>query len=246
MNQTFEAPMPSIGRLAFLTALALAFLVQGRCWSQAQKTEIKAEQLDRKKVESLIAQLRSTNKNPFVNGDPWRVKFPDDYDEKAQEKVEAARQKLIDLGKDAFPILIEHINDEGYSRPCEGSAIPSGESVGYVCLYILEEQVDLAGMRYKSRTGVDGEPHGHVGFFSQFYKDEENKSQNAMRRWWKEHKHLSLREMQIEALRWSIAQERRIGFPDKKDEKSYLQPLLQKLKELDPKGSEGEPKQPGR
>lgn len=204
----------------------LAFFFQGQCFSQEVKTRNFAE-----KVESLIAQLRSPNKNPFEGG----VKFPFHYPIKAEKPVEAARQELIGLGKEAFPILIEHITDKGYSCPSEGASCPCYHDVGVVCYYIIVYQVDLIGRCYKSRDGLDGKGHMPPNYFSQFRTgglEGWQGWQNEMRKWWEGHKHQSLQEMQMETLRWKIAQEQLIGFQNKEDEKIYLQPLISKLKEL--------------
>jgi hypothetical protein len=186
---------------------------------------------DRKAIESLIAELRSPNKDPNPTN-KYLVEYPKEYDWKAQRKVDTARQKLTELGRDAFPILIEHRDDKEYCCPLGEGANPLlSLSVGNACCLIISTQVDCSGGGYKSRTGSDGKMHGCRTYFSQFFKDREDTPGNAFGRWWKEHQRQSLREMQIEALRWAIAEERSIGFPDKKDEERYLQPLLTRLKE---------------
>ncbi len=206
-------------------ALLIAGCSQTPVSMEALPTETDAAAEYRRKVEALIAQLRSPNRNPNPNNH-HRESFPDDYDDDVQEKVEIARKKLIVLGKDAFPILIEHVNDEGYSLSFY-TAILRGFSVGEVCFMIIRNQVDLAGMTYKGRAG-----HGHHGYFSQYCK-EWWYTQEGMRKWWMEHRHQSLRDMQIEALRWAVRRERKIGFPGKDDKKRYLDPLLAKLRRLE-------------
>jgi hypothetical protein len=183
----------------------------------------------RKRIETLIAELRSANKDPNPKFRPIRS-FPKGYNVEAQEKVEKARKKLIALGKDAFPALIEHVQDKGYSRPIS-TAILRGLSVGEVCFMIIEGQVDLAGIRYKSRDGSDGYHYVHRGYFSQYCKKAWY-TRDGLRKWWKDNKNRSLKEMQIEALKWAIARERRIGFPGKKDREHYLDPLLEELNRL--------------
>jgi hypothetical protein len=186
---------------------------------------------DPKMVEALISQLRSPNKDPNPGLDPLIREFPKDYDFEAQKKVSAAYKKLTAMGKDAFPMLIEHVNDRSYSQSTFSSLLLS-ESVGCVCFEIIEGQVDVVGMNYKSRQGTDGEEHVHRGYFSQFSAKGEYYTQDGLRRWWKEHQHQSLKEMQIEALRWAIAREKKIGFPEKDDQKDYLEPLEAKLRKL--------------
>ncbi len=156
----------------------------------------KAAEPDRKAIEALVAQLavakqgsKSRCRLPFPS---FNFPFPKDFDSQAQERVMAAHEKLVGLSTDAFPILIEHLNDKGYSRSVEITVL-SGLSVGQECFYIIEQQVDVAGMRYIMREGSDGEFHVHRGYFSQF-SDNEHAYYTAegVRRWWKEHQRQSL------------------------------------------------------
>jgi hypothetical protein len=204
------------------------------CACDAPKSQDKSE-IDRKAIEALVAQLRSPNKDPNPKRLPDPVTFPDDFDFQAQERVEAASEKLVGLSTDAFPILIEHLNDKGYSRSVQG-AVLSGRSVRTECFTIIERQVDVAGRPYKSREGSDHKEHVHRGCFSQFSDDGKAwYTAKGLQRWWKEHKHQSLREMQIEALQWAIDHEQQIGFNYEEDKEDYLYPLQRQLKEL--KGS---------
>jgi hypothetical protein len=192
----------------------------------------KTSEPDRMAIEALVAQLRSPNKDPNPKLRNGYFKFPEDFDFRAQEGVEAARQKLLQLSTDAFPVLIEHLNDKGYCRSVEG-AVLSGHSVGRECFEIIEEQVVVSGMSYKSRKGSDGEWHVHWRYFTQFSDGGKALyTAEGMRRWWKEHKHQSLREMQIEAVQWGIDREQKIGFRCDKDKEEYLHPLQAKLKDL--------------
>ena len=161
-------------------------------------------------IESLIAKLHSTNKDPNPDMRPFVIRLPSDYNTHAQDQVEDARKQLIELGKDAFPTLIAHVNDEGYSRSIE-TAVLRGQSVGEVCFDIIEDQVDLAGMSYKSRLGSDGQEHGYMGYLDQFFSDGGNR-QKALNDWWNQHHDQSLKQMQIEALKWAIEREQKIGF----------------------------------
>lgn len=188
-----------------------------------------ANKTDRKKVESLVAELRSPDKDPNPNREPLDA-FPKDYDDKAQEKVETARKNLIAMKEAAFPVLIDHVNDKGYSRTISTSILRS-LSVGEVCFMIIQEQVDVAGMPYKSRRGADGMEHVYRGYFSRYSKGAWC-SQEGLKKWWAEHQNQSLKVMQIEALNWAIDRERAIGFPGEKDREYYLTPLIDQLTEL--------------
>ncbi|MBC7856106.1 MAG: hypothetical protein IAF94_21970 [Pirellulaceae bacterium] len=184
----------------------------------------------RSQVESLIAQLRSPNKDPNPKSEP-RIDFPDDYDHKAQSKVEEAIEALKSLGKAAFPILIEHADDPQYSKSIS-SAVLLSRSVGEVCGDLVEDQVDLSPMNYKSRKGKNGKHHGfHRDYFGKYWKGVKSRRE-MLEKWWMENSDKSLQEMQIEALESAISDEKAIGFPTKRDEEFYLKPLEKNLKDV--------------
>jgi hypothetical protein len=189
------------------------------------------ESQEGKAIEALIADLRSPNKDPNPRCE-FVPEYPKEYDWEKQRRVSIAREKLTDLGKAAFSYLIAHRDDKQYSGPLKTGANPLRSlSVGDTCCMIICEQVDSMRGAYKCRKGRDGEEQGVPAYFSQFFKNRDDSPGNAFLKWWKEHQMQSLREMQIDALRWTVAQERSIGFPDKKEEEKCLQPLLKQLQE---------------
>ncbi len=212
--------------------------------SAAQSTDAAAanetadeEAARRRKIERLVAQLKSKNKplNPLRQRLTPKPRDRKGYSEKAQEKVDAAQRELAALGKDAFPVLIEHLDDQEYSQTFITSLLQDF-SVGQVCFMLIESQVHLTGTGYGARVGADGESHAYPRYFAQ-YCGKDWYTQEGVRLWWSEHRHLSLREMQIEALEWAIAQERTIGFVDAADEERVLAPslsMLEKLKNNEP------------
>src|SRR5262245_15541842 len=108
-----------------------------------------SRQVDRSRVESLIAGLRLPNKDPNRTGEPF-VRYPKDYDHEAQTRIRAARDVLLAMGKHAISILIEHMDDPGYSMS-EETAILASRTVGDVCRGIIDRQIDPVAMRYKMR-----------------------------------------------------------------------------------------------
>lgn len=214
-------------------ALALLLISPTILAGGQQEAEIEAptenQTLDEQEVEALIDDLVSKNSDPNPGFEPF-IGFADEYDHEADIPVHQARKKLIEQGKIAFPILIRHVDDPEYCLAFSTSIL-RGFSVGRVCFMIIEDQVDIVGMSYKSREGEDGEHHGCPNYFTQFC-DGAWYSQKGLEKWWSEKKDLSLKEMQIEALEWRIEQERNIGFPGLKDKHYYLAPLLEQLEEL--------------
>jgi hypothetical protein len=218
--------MDGINRLRCNLAMATCLMFATIVFSQEQA------KVDRPAIEALINKLASTNKDP--NPRPARpfVRLPKDYDYKAQQIVSDAEEKLKSMGKDAFPILIEHFNDERYSKSMSTSLLRSF-TVGEICQKIIENQVDLAGMNYKMRIGADGNFHPFSrNYFAKYYAQGATR-EVALKKWWEENQQQSLKEMQIVGLRSAIEHERKIGFATKEDEASYLTPLVEKLKALE-------------
>ena len=182
-------------------------------------------------AESLIAQLKSPNKPANPDQKPGLVRYPADYDFKAQKKVSEAERMLEDLGKRAFPILIEHLNDSEYSQSFD-TAILSDFTVGEVCYMIIRRQIeptDRSG--YKARHGSEGNSHTMPYYFNSFCKSGQTRK-DQVSRWWAGHHDKTILEMQIEALEWTIQEETQIGFPRPRDRELYLDPLVRKLAEL--------------
>lgn len=184
---------------------------------------------DRAAIERLIARLHSPNRDPNPKKEPF-VRYPKDYDLQAQRRVEAARRDLIELGIDAFPVLIEHLNDKAYSQSVEASVLLS-RSVGDVCFWIVQDQIDPVPMRYKMRLGADGGWHGFHSY-SPILDSKGASRQESLRKWWNGNKNQSLQHIQQEAIRWHIRREEEIGFPEPKDREEYIDPLTKMLKEL--------------
>jgi hypothetical protein len=136
----------------FHVLVFLAVIIGFQCRNIVLAHSTRSKDQDRKRIEALIAQLRSTNADPNPKL-RWLAGYPDDYDFQAQKKVASAARKLTDMGKVAFPLLIEHLNDKAHSRSTWG-AVLSSRTVGTVCFEIIEGQVDVGGMTYKSRLAA--------------------------------------------------------------------------------------------
>jgi len=177
-----------------------------------------------KKIRDLVEQLASENSPPIGDGWPG-LDYPKDWDSEKQKIVYDAKRKLGDFGKSAFPILLESSGDSRYSLTASYS-IEVNHSVGEVCEQIIENNVRLIGIRYKSRTGTDGEWHMCPNYFSA-------KHNGDLNGWWRANKNKSLKQMRIDVLKWRIEQEGQIGFPDDESRKSYMDELHEKLAEVE-------------
>src|SRR5262249_45053704 len=139
--------------LASMTTFPLRLATLPRMVAElpASCTSVKS-QAPHRNAECLIAQLKSTSKDPNPTCDPFVdliFNVPKDFDWQAHGKVMAAYHELKKRGKGIFPILIEHTNDKGYSHSVD-EAVLAGLSVGTACFRIIQEQVDVAEIMYKS------------------------------------------------------------------------------------------------
>jgi len=185
-----------------------------------------AAQPSAKEIESLIAQLRSPNKPPKVDGKD--AEYPAGYDSEAQKRVRTAFSRLRDLGLAAFPQLLEHVNDADYSMTGDGGATDVNRSVGSVCFYLLDAQLTPYGARsIVSEAGRDPRENPLRPDYFEAHGFFDSKSSQ---KWWQSHNGKSLRELQIEVLEWTIAAEDAKPGIYSKEEHAYLASILDKLR----------------
>jgi len=184
------------------------------------------------KIREFIEQLASKNSpQPIdypeysrVSGAP-SPNFPNDWDENHQKIVDDAQKQLTDIGKPAFPILLEFLGDRRYSKTI-AVATEHNLNVGQVCKLIVERNVDLIGIRYKSREGADGKTYMSQDYFRVKYPHD-------IKRWWHENYQKPLKQARIDVLKWTIEREEKIGFPKGNDGKWRMDELRSKLAEIE-------------
>ncbi len=160
----------------------------------------------------------------FSGGGQRIARFPEGFDHSHEEKVRKTSEQLASYGKQAIPHLIASRDDSRYCRTVRW-AEDSNESVGQVCMGIVGRIVE----DFPSRSGYKGAP----SYLWQGIK--RNPEQ-----WWEEHKHMTLREIQIEALTWTIEAEQqreesyiKLLWGDRATmEKTIIEPLKQDLAKL--------------
>lgn len=156
----------------------------------------------------------------FGRGD--RPMTPEDED---ALRVLRVREKLRGLGLPAFGALITSVDDERYSYSAVFSA-SRNLSVGDACFMIVESQVDFYGTGYKARDGADGRRAVKPSYLRHL------RERKRLGQWWVDRRGRPLRELQVESLEWTIAQERLLGFVDDEQRVRILKPLEERLAEL--------------
>ncbi|MBS0264086.1 MAG: hypothetical protein JSS02_19275, partial [Planctomycetes bacterium] len=96
-------------------------------------------------IRRLIDDLASKNSEPVQRGSSGdrRLAFPGDYDKHADEVVKSAGDKLISYGTAAFPMLIEHFQDERFSHVIDTPAGEMTAPVSRACRSIIECQLEV-------------------------------------------------------------------------------------------------------
>lgn len=113
-------------------------------------------------------------------------------DDNAVYRVRETAQSIMTFGPAAFPILMNHVDDDRYSF---ARRTPSGPmrnfDVGSSCGFIVEWELEVY-----EKVGVY--PRMEPSYFREVV-DAPNWND-----WWSNHRHKSLVDLQIEATRWAI------------------------------------------
>ncbi len=143
----------------------------------------------------LISQLASPNKAPTTkNGADSSIKFQLDYDVKAQQRIQAARQALYDDIENALPYLAQAFDDKRYCMTinwADGDAYYN-ESVGDICRDVVASRLEI----YRDEIGFNDAAQWNRYNFP------------ITKEWLEKRKGRSLAELQVEAIQWAIDRSR--------------------------------------
>lgn len=185
-------------------------------------------------IKALIKQLASPNERPKAypesKGNP-NAKYPAGYDREAQRRVMQTFFELRKIGPPAFPYLAETINDKRYSFTEDDGEVMSNWNVGRACFDIIDSQVQAYNGMWNG-TADGGDPRERPRRPSPFSQDTFDDPQQ-FRVWCEARKDKSLRELQIESLEWTIAEEAKRPQDFTDVERTHLQKVLAKLRTSD-------------
>lgn len=179
----------TIRRLTLIAACLLLVLIErGYAEDKPSKAELK------KKYGDLIEQLASPNDKPEIirRGPTYSVRFPADYDVKAQKRIHAVRQTLHDNFEEALPFLIKAIDDDRYCMTISWGDVQiiRNCSIGTICKDVIASQLEV----FSDLISAPG--RRNIGRYDY----------PISKKWWKKRKGNSLVELQIEAIDWAIEQ----------------------------------------
>jgi hypothetical protein len=131
--------------------------------------------------------------------------------QKRYESCEVAFEKLAEFKLAAFPILIEHLNDDRQSINFRNHY--RGKSVGDACYWNIYFQLQDRPPNYSeygySRIGRDGDQHPKP-----YWEGTPFDEAGGIKKWLEANKQLSYPEMQVRCLQWLLDREKSIGAPD--------------------------------
>lgn len=182
-----------------------------------------ANQISTNAVNALIEELVSPVPPKYQSGESDLTNTLEDINGFIHPNVEKARQSLIEMGTDIYPILAEHINDKRYSYSGVYAAWLN-LSVGEMIKDIMAEGIEthLGGYKWrKNPTGSNGLPS-----FSAMVRETGGYEKYALHA--KGHRKIELRN---EYVRWRVAKERAYGFIDQEQEQKVIGKYLELLNE---------------
>lgn len=130
--------------------------------------------------------------------------------------VHRAYDKLVEKGKEAFPALLAHLDDD---RPSVTDRAVETPDVKFNCRAILTDILCPVPYEYQRRQGSP------VFGFRLFLN-------GTIDEWLKEREHMTVEEINIEALSWMVEQESALGFRDDTERERILGPLQRRIAEI--------------
>jgi hypothetical protein len=155
------------------------------------------------KSEALVKTLVSTNPKPTI-GESGRRRLPAEFDRAVQKRIVETWDKLLTVDTAGLSTLIAHYDDQEYSTSIASviSEYWHNWTVGEVCREIVISRIEPYG-HYTPGTG-DPRSRPQRPSYCRKYLD----TKDTATHWWQEHQNKTLREIQLEALDWIIAEEK--------------------------------------
>jgi hypothetical protein len=173
------------------------------------------------KIVALIDQLVSPNHPP--DDSAGLATYPRGFDNAAQSRIYRAFERLAGIGLPAFPYLRTRLDDKRYCMTMDTGPGDYNFSVGRICRLIMDGRLQPYGWYTVDANGrvlEDTKSRPRRPRYSDHHRLDRPKE---FENWWVAHKQKSLRDVQIEALEWTIAWER-------KNSKDYFPKEVEKLK----------------
>jgi hypothetical protein len=179
-----------------------------------------------REIKALIDQLVSPN--VVTPTDKCWPEHPPNYDREAQKRVLAAMKELRAIGLAAFPHLLAQIDDKRYCLTEDAGSCDFAYSVGTICY----RTVDAHLQPYGPHTEGEGDPRERA-YRPDYMRQQKLTTPKVFQAWWNSHKDKTMRDVQIEVLEWTIAEEERRPSDFSVEERNHLRGLLIELRRSD-------------
>ena len=140
---------------------------------------------------------------------------------KEQPYIYPASIELRAIGKRAWPVLFEHLNDKRRSTAF-AEVIPPHD-VAHAVYYTLLNQVNCMPPGYYRSKIRRGPTKKYVDYAGRYL----DISQKSVQKWLEQRSHLSLNEIKLQSAIWTLNRDNEAGYPDE-DEKKRIQGILTK------------------
>jgi len=168
-----------------------------------------AEARPKKEYEKWVAALASPNKAPPISDAFPEAKFPPNYDFGAQKTILDTWERLNNEIDHAFPVLVEHANDRGYSCTLrDGYGYDENYTVGWVCTHMIERHTTIWRNWVQSREKIRTDNDRARGGYLEWYFDWSKAAQNAPNG-----KQPSLFDVQVKMFDWANARQEQEKLP---------------------------------
>jgi hypothetical protein len=200
----------------FVPLISIAFAGEGLNGSVSDNEKV-IPQL----IEKLVSPRPTETVTKNILGVSVSRKYPQSARLEAEKRVHETWDRIIAEGISAFPYLISYYDDNRFSiepRYANKTSVSMDYTVGLVCRDMLQSQIEPFG-NDAIRHSKD-RPSYTVNFL--YIK------KDALV-WLKTNGEKTLYDIQLEALKWTIAEEKKLNTPESVKDVYYLTDVLKKL-----------------
>lgn len=147
--------------------------------------------------ERLVDAIVSQNRPPSIVSKNEEPVFPKEFRWADQDRVKLAIQQLVDHAEEAWPVLVQHLDDKRYCITYDAFDVPRNFSVGDVCVQIV---LDYISEGYFSCVPI----HSYGTYNILSVPGPATKDVSVLKKWCQERNKKMLFELQTEGCEWAI------------------------------------------
>jgi hypothetical protein len=187
---------------------------------------------DRKKFVKLIDGLENHNPPPIIPVPPGRPEactpiFDKNYDWHEQERVKRTIQRLVEHADDAWPEIIDHLDDKRYCMTYESMEQPRNFTVGEICRQIISDTLSWGYMRHWS----DEVEYGREQSFHRMSCSDVARN-GDLKAWCESRSAKKLYELQIEMCEWAMPKVAQLTEPTDEDKRAWIAAIAAQIEDF--------------